>query len=75
MRKRDRIRKGGKRTFGAVWARGDERSDLFVERFERDFGACVDEEKFVAVGGGDGEEEGEVRGRHGCFHSSCCWIA
>lgn len=53
---------GKKHTFGAVWALRDGRGDLFVERFEREFCACVDEYEFVAVGRRDGEEDGEVGG-------------
>ena len=42
---------------------------LTLRGFERDLCAGVDEEELVAVGWGDGEEEGEMSGRHGCFLS------
>lgn len=42
---------------GAVRGRGERGGDLLVERFERWFGGCVEEDDLMAVGGRDREEE------------------
>ena len=55
---------------GAVGRRGECACDLLVERFQSRLGGCVQNDELMAVGGRNGEENGE---RHCCDGDLIDW--